>query len=114
MKAIVTGLAAILTSQLAFAHGDHPPRVAKCETKKCTKDEVMKAAPAAVKIIASKDPKKSAWASVAPTSVEEKSFAKGPEYVVTFEDKTRPAGEQTLYMFVTVDGYLNGSNYTGK
>ena len=67
-----------------------------------------------MKFIASKESKKATWASVAPKSVDEVPFAKGPEYVVTFEGKTRPVGEQTLYMFITMDGFLNGSNYTGK
>lgn len=113
MKAVIIS-SLVLVTQLVFAHGDHPPRVAKCAAKKCTKEEIMSASSDAVRMIADRDKKKSSWASVKASAVEEKQFAKGTEYVVTFEDKSKPEGEKKLYVFITTDGFLNGSNYSGQ
>ncbi|MBL7542595.1 MAG: hypothetical protein JNL11_02210 [Bdellovibrionaceae bacterium] len=117
MKNLFMVSAALLTSTLALAHGDHkpPPRVAKCESSKCTKEEIMKGADMAI-ALAKKDgdAKKKSWTVTTPLSVEEKSFSKGPEYVMAFEDKSRPEGEQKLYIFVTFEGAYNGANFSGK
>lgn len=117
MKKTFMVTAALLTSTLALAHGDHkpPPRIVKCEASKCTKEEIMKGADMAISLVKKEgDAKKRSWNVTTPASVEEKTFAKGAEYVMAFEDKTRPEGEQKLYVFVTFDGTFNGANFSGK
>ena len=57
----------------------------------------------------------SSWGSVSPTSVEQKTYSKGPEWVVTFKNnQVSDASKQTLYLFYTLDGRYLAANYTGN
>jgi hypothetical protein len=57
----------------------------------------------------------SSWSGVSSKSVEEKSFGHGPEWVVTFENKSAKDPEkQTLYVFYTINGKYLASNFTGQ
>lgn len=55
------------------------------------------------------------WSAVAVSGVEQKTYGKGPEWVVTFRNSTAtdPA-QRTLYMFYALDGHYLASNFTGK
>lgn len=55
------------------------------------------------------------WSGVAVSGVEKKTYGKGPEWVVTFQNSaaTDPA-KRTLYMFYALDGHYLASNFTGK
>lgn len=114
MVKFATLTVAFFISQFAFAHGDHPPRIAKCVAKECTESEIRDAASSAVKAVAQRDPKKSSWASAKLEKVEKRQFKKGSEWVAVFTDESKPKAEQSLYVFITLDGYLNGSNFTGQ
>ena len=55
------------------------------------------------------------WSGIKPSSVEQKTYAKGPEWVVIFHntqvsDKTK----QSLYLFYSLDGHYIAANYTGS
>lgn len=55
------------------------------------------------------------WNNIKPSKAEQKTFAKGAEWVVEFvnsaaADKTK----QTLYVFYTLDGHYLAANFTGK
>ena len=55
------------------------------------------------------------WAKLEPVSVEKKTFAKGPEYVITFKnEKIEDKSKQTLYFFYSLDGHYIAANYTGN
>jgi len=55
------------------------------------------------------------WSGVQAVSVEKKTYAKGPEWVVIFKnDKVSDAAKQTLYLFFTLDGHYIAANYTGN
>ncbi len=55
------------------------------------------------------------WAGIKAASVEQKAYAKGPEWVVIFKnDKVSDKEKQTLYMFFTLDGHYIATNYSGK
>jgi hypothetical protein len=57
----------------------------------------------------------SSWSGVSSKSVEEKSYGHGPEWVVTFENKSIEDPEkQTLYVFYTINGKYLASNFTGQ
>lgn len=104
----------LIGTMKSFGHEDHPPLVTKCASKKCTKVEIMAASALAATMIAMQDQRKASWANAKATNVEEKQFEKGPEYVLTYENAENPDGQKKLYIFITIDGYLNGSNYSGK
>ena len=55
------------------------------------------------------------WSEAKAASVEQKIYAKGPEWVITFKnDKARDAEKQTLYLFFSLDGHYIAANYTGN
>jgi hypothetical protein len=55
------------------------------------------------------------WSTVAVSSVEQKTFGKGAEWVVTFRNDTiNDPAQRTLYMFYALDGHYLASNFTGK
>ena len=50
-----------------------------------------------------------------PAKAEKKTFAKGPEWVVSFNnDKIKNKTKQTLYIFYSLNGHYIAANYTGK
>ena len=55
------------------------------------------------------------WSDVAVSSVEQKTFAKGPEWVIAFRnDAAADPAKRTLYMFYALDGHYLASNFVGK
>lgn len=106
-------LLAMLVSTQVFAHGDHAKPIAKCAAK-CTKEEIEKAAPTAVGTLILGGAIDKGWASLKPEKVYTKNFAKGPEWVAEYFDKSQNPKKQRLFIFITMDGYLNGSNYSGN
>ena len=55
------------------------------------------------------------WSGIQPTAVEQKTYANGPEWVVTFKnDKVSDVSKQTLYLFYSLDGHYIAANYTGQ
>ena len=55
------------------------------------------------------------WQGLDPSSIEKKTFSKGPEWVVTFKnDKISDVSKQTLYLFYSLDGHYLAANYTGN
>lgn len=55
------------------------------------------------------------WATLEPESVVQKTYTKGPEWVVTFKNlKVTDTSKQTLYMFYSLNGHYIAANYTGN
>lgn len=55
------------------------------------------------------------WAKVVVDKVEQKPYAKGPEWVVTFRnDAIADSSKRTLYLFFALDGHYLAANFTGK
>jgi hypothetical protein len=55
------------------------------------------------------------WSGVAASSIEQKTFAKGPEWVITFRNDTvADQAKRTLYVFYSLDGHYLASNFLGK
>lgn len=55
------------------------------------------------------------WATVTYSTVQQKSYGQGPEWVVTFNnDKVADSSKQTLYLFYTLSGNYLAANYTGQ
>lgn len=88
-------------------HGhSHGPVSSNVAAKKATKKlaQLVKAG----KIDAS-------WKSIKPASVEQKEYAKGPEWVIIFNnEKLSDSSKKTLYMFFSLDGRYIAANYTGN
>jgi len=55
------------------------------------------------------------WSGVKPAAVEQKTYSKSVEWVVTFKnDKVSDASKQTLYLFYSLDGRYIAANHTGN
>lgn len=55
------------------------------------------------------------WKDMKPASVEKKTFAKGPEWVVVFSNKAVPdPDKQKLFVFYSLDGHYLATNYSGN
>jgi len=55
------------------------------------------------------------WISAKVLKAEKKSFSKGSEWVISFNNKkVKDKTKQTLYIFYSLDGHYIAANYTGK
>lgn len=78
-------------------------------------DEVIKKAETKMKQLAESGKIDASWTALKAASAEQKTFAKGPEWVVTFKnDKAADATKQTLYLFFTPEGHYIAANFTGN
>ncbi len=91
----------------------HPTQIVKC-TSECTKEDASSVASRSLNHLIQKGKIPNSWASVPLEKVEKKQFKKGPEWVLTFVDKTQAEGKQRLFVFITMKGWLSGSNFTGE
>lgn len=98
-----------LSSHTVFGHGDHKPKVAAC-AKECTKEQIEAAVPKAINALVNEREIPASWSSAKVEAIEQKTFKKGPEWVVTLADPK----QQKRYIFITTKGLLNGSNATGN
>lgn len=111
MKKQILTTVTMLCATSAFAGGDHfhPKQVAKCKGE-CTAEQVKDAVPSAIPYLNKWGKIDMAWSSAKIEGVEKKQFSKGPEWVVTLLDTKN----QKRYVFLTLDGYVTGSNATGE
>ena len=55
------------------------------------------------------------WSEIKPAKAYQKTFKKGPEWVVEFANSAASdKAKQTLYLFYTLDGHYMAANFTGK
>ncbi|MDH5301866.1 MAG: DUF6488 family protein [Gammaproteobacteria bacterium] len=55
------------------------------------------------------------WRDIKASKVEQKTFTKGPEWVVSFVNpRATEADKQTLYIFYSLDGHYIAANFTGQ
>ena len=55
------------------------------------------------------------WSGIRAAKSYQKTFKKGPEWVVEFANSAAPdKAQQTLYLFYTLDGHYLAANFTGK
>ncbi len=109
-------LTTLIFSQVSFASGNHyhPKQILKC-AKECTEAEVKGVLPLALDTLVKAKEIREAWKQVPLEKIEKRQFKKGPEWVAIFFDKNqKEATRQRLYVFITLDGWLNGANNTGN
>lgn len=55
------------------------------------------------------------WEGLSATQAVQKTYSKGPEWVVTFDNKNiSDLSKQTLFLFYTLDGHYIAANFTGN
>lgn len=78
-------------------------------------DAVVGKAVTKVKQLAEDKKIDASWKNVKSTGAEKKTFGKGLEWVVSFNnEKIADKTKQNLYIFFSLDGYYIAANYTGK
>lgn len=77
-------------------------------------DEAIIKASQKVEQLVKKGKLEASWADIKAASVEQKEYAKGPEWLVIFKnDKASDMKKRTLYMFFSMDGHYVAANFTG-
>ena len=78
-------------------------------------DEAINRASKKVEQLVSRGKIDTSWSGLEAASIEQKTYAKGPEWVITFKnDKISDVSKQTLYLFFSLDGHYIAANYTGN
>ena len=115
MKTIILTLIILLTLN-TFASGGHfhPKQVVKC-AKECTEEQIKNAVPAAITYLAKWDKISTSWSVAKIDSIGKKEFKKGPEWIVTLVDSSiQDSAKKKRYIFMSLDGFVTGSNSTGE
>ena len=115
MKSLVL-LISIVFSFTIYGHGDHPRRYVTCKDMNvCTQAEIEAVAPQVLELMVNKGVVDKSWSSLKVSKVEKKQFKKSAEWVLTYNNPTvKDVKKQNIFVFISMDGYLNGSNYTGE
>jgi hypothetical protein len=109
-------LVTLIFSQTTFASGNHyhPKQILKCSNE-CTEFQIRDVVPTALDILIKAKEVKESWAKMPFDKIEKKQFKKSQEWVVSFYDSTqKDATRQRLFVFISLDGWLNGANNTGN
>lgn len=78
-------------------------------------DDAVTKATQKVKQLAESGKIEPSWTNATHASVEKKTYAKGPEWVVTFTNtQVADASKQTLYVFFSLDGHYIAANFSGN
>jgi hypothetical protein len=109
-------LSMLVFSQSIFASGNHyhPKKILKCSGE-CTEGQIKQIVPEALDVLINAKEVKPQWKAIPVEKIEKRKFSKGDEWVVIFFNKGEAeSARQRLYMFVSLDGWLNGANNSGK
>jgi len=103
----------VLSSSLVFAGpgSDHSHEPAA----PISEGEALKKASGIVANNVEKGKLDKSWRAVKPGKIIQKTFKKGPEWVVTFDNpKVENKDKQTLYVFLSLSGNYLGANFSGN
>jgi hypothetical protein len=115
MKSILLLAFFLISSQNVFAHGSHPRRIVPCKTVECTQAEIEAVAPEVLAQLILNGRIDQSWSDVKVSKVEKKGFKKGADWTLTYiNPKSSDRKKQRFFAFITLDGYFNGSNFTGE
>lgn len=115
IRSALVALTFALCSVGAVAGGGHDHGAGGHAHAAITSDQAMTKAAEKIHALAKAGKIDASWMDVQPAGAEQKTYAKGPEWVVTFKnDKVSDASKQTLYVFFSADGHYLATNYTGN
>lgn len=95
------------------AHPDHgPPLIASCKAEQCTKEEIRLGGIKVVGLLVEMQSIHKSWAAVkAPSAMQNNT----DDWTLKFENpKESDKAKRVLFVFLSTDGYLIGSNFTGR
>lgn len=116
LLALCISLALINTPALAGAGHEHGPGGShKPHGGPVDEATIIKRATKVKNNLAEKGTISSSWKAKSYTIITKKTYAKGPEWVVTFNNyEVKDKNKQTLYIFYSLDGHYIAANYTGN
>ena len=109
-------LSALVFSQTISASGSHyhPKKILKCSGQ-CTESQIKTVVPEALDILVKAREVKEQWKTIPVEKIEKRTYSKGDEWVVILFNKNETdTAKQRLYMFISLDGWLNGANNSGN
>lgn len=113
LKVILLGTCLVTPS--AFAASEHGHDAGGHAHPTISKEAAIEKATAKVADLVKAGKIDASWSSASVSGAEQKTFAKGPEWVVTFaNDKIADKSKQTLYVFFDQFGHYLAANYTGN
>ncbi|VAW85345.1 hypothetical protein MNBD_GAMMA18-1222 [hydrothermal vent metagenome] len=90
------------------SHGGHSH--GEISSEKATEKALAK-----VQQLVNKGKVEASWAEVKASHVEQKTYGKGPEWVVTFNNsKATDESKRSLYLFFSLSGHYIAANHTGE
>jgi len=109
---IMTAVIATVNPLYAGAGHDHGhSHSQKVMTKASAQKKAIKAM---TKLVEDNKVEKS-WLNAPILNIEKKKFHDNLEWVISFKnDKVKDASKQTIYIFVSQNGYITGANFTGE
>ncbi|MHB8766632.1 MAG: DUF6488 family protein [Deferrisomatales bacterium] len=114
MRTLTVTLSALLLALSLTAHAGTSGKN-HAHGKPIDAAEAQVDAGAAVERLVAKGKLDASWKGVKAEKAEKKTFDKGPEWLVTFQN---PAAsdetKRTLYVFLTLNGDYVAANFTGK
>ncbi|MBY0317064.1 MAG: hypothetical protein K2Q26_16210 [Bdellovibrionales bacterium] len=120
MKKVILVLS-IFISTSAFATGGHfhPKKVAKCEPKICSEEQIKAAVPAGVKELANWKKIDAKWETAKIESAVVKEFTKGSKtikawVVALIDEKENDSSKNKVYLYFLEDGSIFRTNTTGE
>jgi len=115
MKKLSICLLVLFSLSAPFAFGDSGHEHGNAPSEPVSKQEAEKKAIEFVKTFSKKGKLEASWATLQPASIEQKTFKKGSEWVVTFNNpKAENKDKQTLYVFLSLSGKFLGANFSGN
>lgn len=115
LRTACLGLMLALSSVGAFAGGGHDHGSGGHAHVAITSDQAITKATEKVRQLSNAGKIDASWSTVSAAGAEQKTYTKGPEWVVTFKnDKVSDAAKQTLYVYFSLDGHYLAANYTGN
>ncbi len=113
MKFVFAVLTMVL-AQSVFAHPE-PFKISGCGPKECSKESVEKNVPIIINTLVKRGDLEQSWTTAKVDKVEKKVSKDGSEYMIALNDTNQKnPSESRLYIFVDMDGHINGSNHTGE
>ncbi|OYZ23532.1 MAG: hypothetical protein B7Y39_04290 [Bdellovibrio sp. 28-41-41] len=108
----------LLVAGLAFGHADHEHQkkmtlVASCKEEFCKELELTESAQSIIDAVIKADERRAGWEKAKLVKVEEGDPKNVKDWKLSYSDEKKSKAK-ILYVFVTVKGYLNGSNFSGK
>ncbi len=114
MRTLIIALLVLFTAAALPAAHAGPSGKAHSHATNIDEAEARVDAAAVVDRLVAKEKLDPSWKGLKADQAAKKTYEKGPEWVVTFQNPAAEEGKRTLYVFLTLKGDYVAANFTGK